>query len=287
MDDLKLYATDIDTGKLLLDIIMTFTKDVGMSFGDKKCAYICIENGKRKSLSQMIEIKGLRVKEPQEEELYTYLGQDKAVGYHVPLNKEKVIKEYKRRVHKIWTSELYSGNKITAHNTYAVPLVMPTIGILNWTRNEIEDRDKATRWIMCYTGNLHMRSDINRIHVPRIQGGRGLASIEDTFTCRIVALANHIEAAATSNPFLEKVKEHEQNNIIRLRDQLLQYHDIELEKYTKSALKTKLKHNHLEAWKTSHSIATSSKRSKRIMRLTKKHHINGCTVVSPRMLKAT
>ena len=218
----KLYATDIDTGKLLLDIITTFTIDVGMSFGEKKCAYICIENGKRKSLGQTIEINGLRVKELQEEQLYTYLGQDEAVGYNGPLNKEKVIKEYKRRVCKIWTSELYSGNKITAHNTFAVPLITPTIGILNWTRKETEDLDKATRRIMCYTGNLHMRSDI---YVLRKQRGRGLASIEDTFTSRIVALANHIEAAATSNPFLEKVKEHEQNNIVRLRDQLLQYHD--------------------------------------------------------------
>ena len=74
VDDLKLYATNIDTGKLLLDIITTFTKDVGMSFGEKKCAYICIENGKRKSLVQAIEINGLRVKELQDEELYTYLG---------------------------------------------------------------------------------------------------------------------------------------------------------------------------------------------------------------------
>ena len=68
VDDLKLYATNIDKGKLLLDIITTFTKDVGMSFGEKKCAYICIENGKRKSLGQTIEINGLRVKELQEEE---------------------------------------------------------------------------------------------------------------------------------------------------------------------------------------------------------------------------
>ena len=62
VDDLKLYATDIDIGKLLLDIITAFTKDVGMSFGEKKCAYICIENGRRKSLGQTIEINGLRVK---------------------------------------------------------------------------------------------------------------------------------------------------------------------------------------------------------------------------------
>ena len=120
------------------------------------------------------------MKELQEEELYTYLGQDEEVGYNGPLNKEKVIKKYKRHVRKIWTSELYSGNKITAHNTFAVPLITPTIGSLSWMRKDIEDLDKATRRIMCYTGSLHMRSNINRICVPRKQGGRGLASIEDT-----------------------------------------------------------------------------------------------------------
>ena len=53
---------------------------------------------------------------------------NEAVGYNGPLNKAKVTKEYKRHVCKIWTSELYSGNKIRAHNTFAVPLITPTIG---------------------------------------------------------------------------------------------------------------------------------------------------------------
>ena len=84
------------------------------------------------------------MKELQEEKLCTYLGQDEAVGYDGVLNKEKVTKEYKRRVQKIWTSELYSGNKVTAHNTFAVLLIIPTIRILNWTWKEIEDLDKVT-----------------------------------------------------------------------------------------------------------------------------------------------
>ena len=155
-------------------------------WGKEMCMYLHWK-WQEKKRGQTIEINGLRVKELQEEELYTYLGQDEAVGYNGPLNKEKVTREYKRRVRNIWTSELYSGNKITAHNTFAVPLITPTIGILNWTRKEIEDLDKATRRIMCYTGNLHMRSDIIRIYVPRKQGGRGLASIEDIFTSRILA----------------------------------------------------------------------------------------------------
>ena len=86
--DLKLYAINMDTANLLLDIITTFTKDVGMSFGEQ-CAYVCVERGKRKSLGKSIEINGLKVKELQEEELYTYLGQDEAVGYDGVLNKER------------------------------------------------------------------------------------------------------------------------------------------------------------------------------------------------------
>ena len=74
-----------------------------------------------------------------EEEQYKYLGQNESVGYHQPLNKERVIKEYKRSVRKIWSSELYGNDKVTAHNTLTVPVITPTIGILEWTKKEICD----------------------------------------------------------------------------------------------------------------------------------------------------
>ena len=78
-----------------------------------------------------------------------------------------MLKEYKRRVRKIWSSELYGNNKTTAHNTLAVPVVTLTIGILQWTKKEICDIDIAMRKILSYTGNLHKRADINRLYVPR------------------------------------------------------------------------------------------------------------------------
>ena len=40
VDDLKLYANNMNAAKLLLDIVTTFTNDVGMSFGEQKCAYV-------------------------------------------------------------------------------------------------------------------------------------------------------------------------------------------------------------------------------------------------------
>ena len=92
------------------------------------------------------------------------------------------------------------------------------IGILNWTRKEIEDLDKVTRWIMCHTGNLHMKSDINRIYVLWKLEGRRLASVEDSYIARMISLAKHIEEAVDTNAFMKKVKQHEQQNIIRLKN---------------------------------------------------------------------
>ena len=155
VDDLKLYTKTLLQMEKLLDFVTTFTNNTGMIFGESKCAYICIVRGKRKSLGSSIVMNGLMVQELKEEEQYKSLGQDESIGYHGPLNKGRVIKEYKRRVRKIWSSKLYGNNKVTAHNTLAVPIITPTVGILEWTKKEICDIDIATRHILTHTGNHH------------------------------------------------------------------------------------------------------------------------------------
>ena len=39
VDDLKLYANNINPMKILLDLITKFPKDTGMTFGEDKCTY--------------------------------------------------------------------------------------------------------------------------------------------------------------------------------------------------------------------------------------------------------
>ena len=74
---------------------------------------------------------GINIKESEEGESYKYLGQDKSIGYEGKLNKERVEREYYHRVRKIWSSELNARNKSIAHNSFAIPVLMPTIGILD------------------------------------------------------------------------------------------------------------------------------------------------------------
>ena len=224
VDDLKLLAPTLNKIKLQLDIVTTFSKDIGMTFGEDKCAYICIDRGKRKSLGKSIEINGVTIKELQDDEPYRYLGQDETVGYDGKLNKEKIQTEYYRRARKIWSSELNARNKAIAHNSFALPVLVPAIGVLDWSIAEIENIDKQTRKILCMCGSFHRNSDKDRLYVSRKDGGRGLKSFEASFKTRIVALKRHIVEDKVRNHYLENVEHHETDRIIRLGNEYERIH---------------------------------------------------------------
>ena len=129
VNDLKPYASSISILKKEPDLVTKFSKDIGMKFGQDKCAYIKTEKGKNTTTSA-IEINCLKIKPIQEGKSYRYLGQDENVAaYEGTINKERVTKEYLSRVNKIWSSELSAYNKTIAHNSFATPVITPTIGI--------------------------------------------------------------------------------------------------------------------------------------------------------------
>ena len=177
VDDLKLYASSISILKKQLDRLTTFSNDIGMKFGQDKCAYIKIEKGKN-TTTIPTEINGLTIKPIQEGESYRYLGQDKNVAYEGAINKERFSEEYHSRVKKIWSSELSLFNKTIAHNAFAAPVITPAIGILDWTIQEIKDIDIRIRKILSVTGNFDPNSDVDRLYIRRNIGGRGLRACQ-------------------------------------------------------------------------------------------------------------
>ena len=66
---------------------------------------------------------------------------------------------------KIWSSELTDYNKVAAHNSVATPIITPTVGINDWTIDDIEQLDINTHKILSMTGNLHPNSDIDYIYI--------------------------------------------------------------------------------------------------------------------------
>ena len=94
VDDLKLYASSINTAKKQLDLVAAFSEDTGMTFGDDKCAYQQIQNGKLLQCTKNLEINQLSIKPMKEGDTYKYLGIDENISYIGPINKHRIIKEY-------------------------------------------------------------------------------------------------------------------------------------------------------------------------------------------------
>ena len=173
VDDLKTYAPDKKGAKLQLDLILQFTRDIRMQLGSDKCAYLNIERGNQKSLGKSLTLDETKLAELTEGQYYKYLGQDENIGFNDILNKERVIKEYMKRIRKIWSSELYYNWKVIAHNTFAIPVLTPTFGIIKWTKDELEQMDVKSRKILSCNGSFHANSDIDRLYTKCDKGGRG------------------------------------------------------------------------------------------------------------------
>ena len=228
VDDLKLYGTNILQIQAQLDLITQFSQDIGMKFGEGKCAYAVIKRGKLVNTETILTMNGLNIKPIKPGENYTYLGQDESVQYNGPLNKERVTKEYFKRIRNIWSSELSAYHKYIAHNTFAVPVIIPTFGLLDWTLQELRDIDIKTRKLLCITGNFNINGDVDRLYIPRKDGGRGLKSIITAFETRIISLAQHLQHQRENNPYLENVHQHERDNICRIAKELIEKFSVEI-----------------------------------------------------------
>ena len=106
--------------------------------------------------------------------------------------KNSIQKEYLWRTRKLLETKLYSRNLIKGINTWAVPLVRYSGRFLKWTRDELKQMDQRTR-IMTVHKALHPRDDVDRLYVSRKEGGRVLASIEDSIDASIQQLEDYIE----------------------------------------------------------------------------------------------
>ena len=48
-----------------------------------------------------------------------------------------------------------------------------------WSESKLQVIDRKTRKLFTIHGALHPKSDVDRLYIPRKEGGRGLISIED------------------------------------------------------------------------------------------------------------
>ena len=67
--------------------------------------------------------------------------------------------------------------------------------------------DCKTRKQLAITGNFHPNGDVDRLYIPRSEGGRRLKSIVTMYKSRIVSVAEHLEFNKSHNTSLQFVAE--------------------------------------------------------------------------------
>ena len=93
--------------------------------------------------------------------------------------KEKIKKECIKRLKAIRKSKLISGNTVKAINSWAVPVIRYSAGIVDWENSELCNMDRKIRKVLNMYQAQHPRSNVDRLYLPHCEGGKGLLSLEE------------------------------------------------------------------------------------------------------------
>lgn len=179
----------------MLKIVKTFSQYINMEFGLDKCATATFMKGKL-TKSKNIKVESsieLEIRNFDPEETYKYLGLEEGDGIDNKSMKNKLRKEYYRRIRKVLDTELCAKNKIKAINTIAIPVMTYSFGLVEWPKEEIKKIDRKTRKLLTSGKIHHPKDNVDRIYMRRLDGGRGLLELEEAFETAIMGLSEYIK----------------------------------------------------------------------------------------------
>lgn len=180
MDDLKLYAKGKKQLEGLLELVRRYSEDIAMTLGLEKCATVNVKRGKMAVEDSVTLADGREVTVVgSREDRYKYLGVQQTYEIKQRENKDNTKNELLKRVNAILSTQLSAKNKVMAINIWAIPCFTYTAGILSWSTTELGQVDRNIRTLFTKHGMLHPNSAVERIYLPRKEGGRGMTNLEE------------------------------------------------------------------------------------------------------------
>ncbi|CAH2094088.1 unnamed protein product [Euphydryas editha] len=198
MDDIKLYASSPEELLELANITEEYSNDITMQFGIDKCKINSIIAGKHFDHSYEMQT-GEIIQSLEEKDTYKYLGyiQNKQIQ-HKEI-KLKLTKQFKHRLNSILNTQLHAKNTIKAINTYAIPTLTYSFGIINWTKTELKNLQRMINTSMTKHRKHHPRSCVQRLTLPRKEGGRGIIDITNLHNKQITTLRKYFHSKSTTS----------------------------------------------------------------------------------------
>ena len=207
MDDLKLYADSDPNLNKLINIVHKFSRDIGMDFGLDKCAKCTMKKGKKTSSENFQLENGTSIADLSEDSSYKYLGIEENAGIEHKLMRDKITTQYFKRLKAICKTELTPKNKIQAINQLAIPVITYGFGVIDWPQFQLNQIDVRTRKILTLHKVTYRINCLDRLYLPRSEGGLGLTEVNQAFKSSIVGLGQYLHTS--NDPYIKIVaKQH-------------------------------------------------------------------------------
>uniref|UniRef100_A0A2H1W504 SFRICE_021545 n=1 Tax=Spodoptera frugiperda TaxID=7108 RepID=A0A2H1W504_SPOFR len=136
MDDIKLYAADQMLLSHLADVTQQFSTDICMQFGEDKCTVMSVVKGKFENNSYTLET-GQTIEPMEEHDTYQYLRFRQSRQIRYKNIRQELIKKITHRLNLILKTNLHARNTIKMINTFAIPLLAYSFGIIQWSKTNI------------------------------------------------------------------------------------------------------------------------------------------------------
>ena len=198
-------------------VIVQASHDTGACYGISKCVEIVFKRGKM-ARGEELEILEERIKaiDPDENEVYKFLGIEQADGIKTKKDFELVQGEVNKRVKILTSTELNNVNLVRAINTKLIPVAAYPMNVCKFTDGELKELDQVIKRELRSKNMLGKQSSNNRLYLIREDGGKGIKSLRDIYketrlrvACYLTCLENKWIKAAWRR---ENIKE--ENSIV-------------------------------------------------------------------------
>ena len=165
-----------------------------------------------------LEILEERIKaiDPDENEVYKFLGIEQADGIKTKKDFELVQGEVNKRVKILTSTELNNVNLVRAINTKLIPVAAYPMNVCKFTDGELKELDQVIKRELRSKNMLGKQSSNDRLYLIREDGGKGIKSLRDIYketrlrvACYLTCLENKWIKAAWRR---ENIKE--ENSIV-------------------------------------------------------------------------
>ncbi len=207
MDDLKLYASTREELDRMVDTVTKVGQAVGMALGSNKCATATMRKGRP------VADKAIRLAENEvvsnlgSDENYRYLGVEQLFDPNLRIVRSTLAKVVTNRAGRVAKLMVSGKNKSLITNSWIVAKLRYYLAAVRWSKRELISLDRAVRRRFRATSSCHRNSAVERFHIARKEGGRGIGSALLVYEREQVSAAIYL--VKTKDELLETVVSHQ------------------------------------------------------------------------------